>query len=89
VDGAQQRPHRDEGGRDGQQSEQSGFLLVANVNGGRIDEPSFEEKKVLQLQGSISPTFYTKLLCSISKIPKAQKNSDVISVFLLFWDLHA
>jgi hypothetical protein len=36
-------------------------------------------------QGSISPTFYQQLLCA--QIPKAQKDSQVISVFLRFWDL--
>ncbi len=37
-------------------------------------------------KGSISPTFYTQLLHA--QIPKAQKDSQVISVFLQFWDLH-
>jgi len=35
--------------------------------------------------GSILPTFYKQLLCT--QIPKAQKDSHVISVFLRVWDL--
>jgi len=36
-------------------------------------------------QGSISPTFYEQLLCV--KIPKVQKETDDLTVFLCFWDL--
>jgi len=36
--------------------------------------------------GSISPTFYEKLLRA--QIPKVQKESEVISIFLRFWDLY-
>ncbi len=35
---------------------------------------------------SISLTFYEQLLCL--QIPKAQEDSQVINVFLHFWDLH-
>jgi hypothetical protein len=37
-------------------------------------------------QRSISPTFYDQPLSR--KIPKAQKDIQVISVFLHFWDLY-
>ncbi len=36
--------------------------------------------------GSISPTFSEQLLRA--QIPKAQKDSQVITVFLHIWDLH-
>ncbi len=34
----------------------------------------------------MSPTFYEQLLHT--KIPKAQKDTDDLTVFLRFWDLH-
>ena len=37
-------------------------------------------------QVSISSMFYLQFLCA--KIPIAQKDSQVIIVFLHFWDLH-
>jgi len=36
-------------------------------------------------RGSISPTFYTKLLCA--QIPKAKKGWQVDCILLNFWDL--
>jgi len=33
---------------------------------------------------SISPTFYEQLLCA--QIPKVEKDSQVFSVFLHYWD---
>jgi len=45
---------------------------------GCYDDTEMTVKKRRKL-GSISTTFYTKILCA--KIPKAQKDSQVISVF--------
>jgi len=42
-------------------------------------------KEWIKPPGLISPTIYAKLL--YTQIPKAQKDSQVISVFLRFWDL--
>jgi hypothetical protein len=36
-------------------------------------------------QGLISPTFYSKLL--LAQIPKIQKDTNNLAVFLCFWDL--
>jgi len=38
-------------------------------------------------QVSVSSTFYTQFLCSL--IPKAQKDTDDVTLFLHFWDLRA
>ncbi len=38
-------------------------------------------------QKSISPTFYDQLFCE--QIPKVQKYTDDLTVFLHFWDLQA
>jgi len=46
-----------------------------------------EEKKSQEFQVSISPTFYEQLLHT--KIPKAQKDTNDLTVFLHFWDLRA
>jgi len=43
------------------------------------------QKVRLEDQGSISSMIYEKLLCS--KIPKEQKDTDDLTVFLCFWDL--
>jgi len=39
----------------------------------------------LSVLGSISPTYYEQLLPT--QIPKAQKDTDDLTVFLRFWDL--
>jgi len=45
-----------------------------------------EKRKEEQGQGQFHKPFYKQLL--LAQIPKAQKDSQVISVFLHFWDLH-
>jgi len=44
-----------------------------------------DNEVIIGCLGSISPTFYKQLLGK--KIPKVQKDSQVISVFLCIWNL--
>jgi len=70
-------------------SQQTCDIAILDVNFSR-DKGAFHIDGVLFFQGrdlgSISSTFFEQLLCA--QIPKVQKkDSQVISVYLHFWDL--